>query len=184
MKRKRHAHSKLGSRDNVSPVATVLLMKWAWGLLSAPDIQEIAHAIKLSGNKESEIDDIASCGAHGTQQGNIHRDLMTRFCDGMETPEPRSYRIPFVESTAGEKHTFFTDVSMYLPSDWFHALAKSDSLEDEFDAIFGLSQLEKFWSMQSKRNPALQNHPVWKRADYRKKAIPIFFSWGWCFISI
>eukprot|EP00974_Lingulodinium_polyedra_P076939 7449048-Lingulodinium_polyedra.AAC.1 len=58
-----------------SVVATTLLIKWAWGILVAPDVQELAMAIKLAGNEEEEVDDLASCGAYGENRGSISKDL-------------------------------------------------------------------------------------------------------------
>eukprot|EP00969_Alexandrium_andersonii_P025030 1093932-Alexandrium_andersonii.AAC.1 len=84
--RKKKLGSTLESQKSV--VATVLLMKWAWGVLAAPDVQELAMATKLGGNDEEEISELASLGAHGTAQEHIHRDLERRFCPELWCPSP------------------------------------------------------------------------------------------------
>ena len=44
----------LGSsaRQSISALATVLLMKWDWGIISAVELQELAMALKVSGDTE------------------------------------------------------------------------------------------------------------------------------------
>ena len=78
----------------MSGVATLLLIKWAWGMLASADVQELALAIKLAGNNEDEIDDLASCGTYGEQKSNILRDLNRKFCKDMMVPHPFKVRAP------------------------------------------------------------------------------------------
>ena len=82
----------LGSSDrqSMSAVATVLLMKWAWGIISAVDLQELAMAVKVSGNTEEEIMELASIGAHGTEAGHCHRDLERKYNKEMWPPQPQN----------------------------------------------------------------------------------------------
>jgi len=157
-----------------SALATVLLLKWGWGCLTSADCQELAMAARLDGNSDEEIDIIASCGAYGQNPGSIHKNLMTKFCADMKCPKPRSIVIPFKESKDASRSTNFTDVKMFLPSDWLTTLANSTSLNVEYSSIFGLDRLGDFWSKQSLQNPKIKDHPMLKRKNYKEKAIPIF----------
>eukprot|EP00974_Lingulodinium_polyedra_P078333 7584469-Lingulodinium_polyedra.AAC.1 len=113
-------------------------MKWAWGVLSAPDVQELAMAIKMSGNDEEEIEELASLGAHGLSLAHSHRDLERRFCKELWSPQPMSYNIPYKDNRGKPKEVLFTQTKMYLISDWLRALSQNPNLEYEFDALFGI----------------------------------------------
>eukprot|EP00974_Lingulodinium_polyedra_P093744 9083303-Lingulodinium_polyedra.AAC.1 len=154
----------------MSTIATMLLMKWGWGILSAVDIQELAQAVKVSGNTEDEIDDIASCGGYGVNTGHIHRDLMRKFCSKMYAPEPVKVIVPYLDTTGKKLPGLSTDIDIFLPSQWIVSLANNEALEFEYDAIFGISKLQDFWKTQ-KTTPNGRTTPVQKHR-YSSKAIP------------
>jgi hypothetical protein len=158
-----------------SVLATCILLKWAWGALSSADCQELAMAAKLSGNEEEEIDIIASTGAYGQNPGSINRDLMKKFCKDMETPKPRTIRIPFKDRKDPSKSINYTEAKIFLPSDWLVALACSDNMSADFSALFGVDSLEEWWSQQSAQNPKFRNHPLLKKKNYKQKGIPVMF---------
>jgi len=60
------------------PLVKCLLLKWAWGVLSAAAVQDIAHDARLSGLLDHELDELASIGSYG-QTNKAHRDLTNRF---------------------------------------------------------------------------------------------------------
>eukprot|EP00969_Alexandrium_andersonii_P372566 15482016-Alexandrium_andersonii.AAC.1 len=95
----------------MSLAATVLLMKWAWGILSAVDVQELALGTKLGGNADDEMEELASLGAHGTVPGHCSRDLKRRFAEETFTPSPRSYRAPFYDHLGKKNVVLHTDVA-------------------------------------------------------------------------
>ena len=107
------------------------------GGMSTADLQEIARAIQLGGNADEEMDGIASCGSYGTQPGNVHRDLMRKFCHELWAPGALTYTIPCKDRTGRAGQVLFTDINMYLPSDWFCVWANNPNMEYEFEAIFG-----------------------------------------------
>ena len=166
----------LGSTSETqrSVVATVLLMKWAWGVLSAPDVQELAMAIKLGGNNDDEILELASLGAHGTSAGHIHRDLVRKFCPVQWSPAPMLFRFPYKDHKGKKDEVLTTDSRMYLCSDWMRSLASNPDLEFEYDALFGISSLDSFWNKQKQNNTKLKHHPVLKQKGYKHHAIPIY----------
>ena len=142
--------------STMSGVATLLLIKWAWGMLASADVQELALAIRLAGNNEDEMDDLASCGTYGEQKSNILRDLNRKCCKAMMVPHPFKVRAPYKDKTTAKGIQLFTEISIFLPSQWLSVLTQEDSLEYELDASFGTSQLEGFWGMQSTKNPKLK----------------------------
>ena len=93
--------------------------------------------VKLAGNDEEEVDDLASCGAYGKNSGSIAKDMMNKFCSNMVIPEPVHVQVPYRDPTARELALLFTEMSMYLPSQWFRALSQCESLFPEMDSIFG-----------------------------------------------
>ena len=95
-------------------------------------------AVKLAGNEEEEVQELASMGAHGTSPGNINSDLQRRWYPELWSPTPRLFKVPYKESKTS-KTVLFTDIQMYLPSDWLRALAQNPDLEFEYDALFGIS---------------------------------------------
>jgi uncharacterized protein len=68
------------SGSMMSALAICLLLKWGWGCISAPDVQQLAMAAKLSGLEDVEVEDLASIGAFGANADSCHRDLMNKFC--------------------------------------------------------------------------------------------------------
>ena len=62
------------------PFVTGLLKRWAWGQLSAVDVQDISHRAKLAGLQSAENDELARIGGWGSVTGHMQRDLMTTFC--------------------------------------------------------------------------------------------------------
>jgi len=157
-----------------SVFATTLLLKWAWGTLTAPDLQELAMACKLAGNEEAEVDELASLGAYGTNKGSCHRDLLRRFCSNMLAPEPNRFCVPARDPKGAAEVAIVVDTSFYLASDWFRALATTPDLQYEYQTVFGTQKLKNFWDHQDVRNdPKFKHHPVFHQNNYKNKAIPV-----------
>ena len=62
--------------DAPSQLALTLLRKWAWGRLSTPELQELAHAALKDHLLHPQIEKLASIGSWGLYPGNMQRDLM------------------------------------------------------------------------------------------------------------
>ena len=71
-RRRLHRDSTSGE---YSIVAAGLLEKWAWGSMSSVAVQHIANLMRLAGQAESDVDDLASLGSYGINEGHVHRDL-------------------------------------------------------------------------------------------------------------
>jgi hypothetical protein len=62
-------------------------------------------------------------------------------------------------------------------SDWLYNMSRTDALEFEYEALFGVKRLrDDFWSLQDLENdPRWKDHPVKGRASFMDKAIVINF---------
>ncbi len=103
---------KIGTLHSQSVFATCILLKWAWGTLSAPDVQELAMACKLAGNDEAEVDELASIGGYGLN-GKQHRDLMIRFSTDLLPPLPRKIKVPYVDVKGDVTVQLETEVAIF-----------------------------------------------------------------------
>ncbi len=78
-----------------SPLFLWIMQQWGWGaIMSAPALQECAQAAVLSGFSASYVKDLAATGAHGHSSQNIERDLLSKYCKEMSTPEPFTWKVP------------------------------------------------------------------------------------------
>ena len=59
-----------------SHLAKTLLQKWAWGKLSTPEVQALAHSAFLDGLEHPKVRALASLGSWGKHPANMHRDLL------------------------------------------------------------------------------------------------------------
>ena len=154
------------------PLVRTLLLKWAWGVISASVVQELAYDAKLSGLQDDELDSLASIGGYG-QTNKAHRDLCTRYCKNLLSPEPITVQIPAVDPKGDHNKSIFVETNIFLPSQWLRAL-QADELEFEYAAMFGIEKLEEYWKHQQKNlDPKWKNHPVFKKPRFNKLAIPI-----------
>ena len=64
--------------------------------------------------QQDEVETIASCGSCGIHPGNIHRDLLTKFCEPLYTPAPRSITIPYIDTKSNTQVEDMTDTSIYF----------------------------------------------------------------------
>lgn len=166
---KRRRISSFGS----SCFASCILLKWAWGTLSAPDVQQLAMACKLSGNSESEVDDLASIGNYGMNDKQ-HRDLMLKFSFELLTPMTRQILIPYLDVKGDANSTLQTEVPIILPSDWLRTMLSKPELQYEAEACFGVSGLfSKFWDRCDLEDPKLYRHQISLTPHYKHKAIPL-----------
>ena len=102
--------------DRQSCLATILLELCAWGLISAPLVQQIAHASKKDGLKHPEIDFLAQLGTSGEYKGNCRRDLFRKLNKHVDMPKPIYVNLPHVERTGGADVVKTCDFPLYLPN--------------------------------------------------------------------
>ena len=123
-------------------MASCLLHKWAWGVLSAPDVQELANAALCDGLHHPEIVEIAAAGAYGHNIGSIHRDLTSHFVKDLVAPAGRFLTVPGKDVKGG---TVAIEMAckVILPSDWLLAMSGNEYLHDELELAFGYGKVKE-----------------------------------------
>ena len=59
-----------------SPLAILLLHKFAWGRLAASEVQQFADTAVKSGATGDDLLTLQRLGGHGSSKNNCHRDLV------------------------------------------------------------------------------------------------------------
>lgn len=150
---------------------TLLVKKWAWGLISAYCFHELAVAAKMMlppNHTVQELNDVCSCGSMGELPGNIPRDLTAMFCKDLLTPEPLTIRIPYVDPKGDKKHAESIETKIFLASDWIHCAHKLEA--GKF--IFGFQEVEAFWNNVAPTNKML-DPKITKRGAWKSKTLPL-----------
>ena len=123
----------------------------------APIIQQIALATKQTYNYRDapDVDYIASLGSYGTEEHNVARELINKFCKTQKNPLPLPFTVslPVLEKIAAEceKRMEMRDFNMYLPHDWFAMEAPPYILQK----VFGLRDVAMFWEGHNLADPKL-----------------------------
>ena len=102
--------------NHMLPLVRNLLHKWAWGVLSAASVQEMAYDAELSGLENDELSQLAGIGAHGTNNKQ-HRDLMRLCCNDLKIAEPYQYMIPAIDPKGSSNRAIATE-TFFLLSQW------------------------------------------------------------------
>ena len=161
-----------GNTQNIIPLVRNLLLKWSWGVISATCLQEIAHDAVLSGLEDDNIILLSGVGASGTNNKQ-HRDLLRLYCQDMVVPPPLKFEIPALDPKGNSSNAIMTETKFFLPSQWLTSLA-TESLQFEFEALVGsTATLEAFWAKQELIDPKWNGHPLFKKKNYRQKALPV-----------
>ena len=141
-----------------SPLAILLLHKFAWGKLSASECQAFALAACKSGASGDDLEKLAELGARGESPQNCHRDLVRAFFKEMCAPTPINVKcLVKVKNSMGAVEELAKEIPVILPHDWVDTLEKNGLLEQ---VTCSQQSLDEFWSQQNwKSNPQLQ---CWK----------------------
>ena len=172
-KQKRRRQEQQGTENpesvevhDTSPLATALLIRWAEGQLSAVDVQELSALAVMSGATDAEVKWLARIGACGKNSSHCSRALYAKYCQSMELPERYLVQVPLREKGSKEA-TLDVSISMLLPHDWVHCMAKSDKFND----AIGIPNIEAWWAGSTTRNPKFWQHPCLDK-DYKHKGWP------------
>ena len=158
-----------------SNVVSCLLPLFAWGHISPQQVQTITKNVlldlELAKKDELLMTDLEICAAIGSQGSSpqwCHSQLMRAIRPSVRS---QTHKVPFKaknplgytysDQSIFEPHTMFADIYHHYPLAW-----KKHILPDK-------TALNAFWD-DMRDHPAMLNHPVKDRADYRDKAIPIF----------
>lgn len=156
-------------RPPPSALASFLLEQWAWGHMSAPQIQKIAACAEADGLAQEEIKVLAGLGGHGRYARNCHPELLRRLQPHALASAIGKVEIPIKAPQAGFARV---QQEFVLPHQLFAALYERhpEKFRERFLGAEG--KMTEFWAAAS-RHPMLTNHAVLSRRDYRTKGIPI-----------
>jgi len=155
--------------DKFCPFGKMLLSQWAWGDISAKNVQAYAHAAQLSGLHSPDVAFLARLGSYGHHPGNIQRDLLKKFTNEMCTPE-LSLAHPYLKRKRGGMHRLVKHpCPVLLPHDWLASLAQHGLL----DQVLCRQKVDTFWGQQNKADPKLYQNPVLDVDDYSSIAVPM-----------
>ena len=152
-------------------LARLLTQKWGWGKLSAPEVQEIAHAAFQDGLRLAQVHNLASIGQWGIRPGNMQRDLLYHI-----GKLPLSQSTYMVDLKLNVKGTTWTDTTctLLLPHKLFASLFhfKPEAFK-EFILGGDPSNIKTFWT-KFKNHPLLTSRPsLQTRNDLLTGVVPL-----------
>ena len=161
------------AEPNPSSLATKLLHLWGSGLLSATMIRELASLAMEDGASHPELVKLAESGNWGAQPGNIHRQVMGKFCSNVKLAEPFKVTVNCIDAkTSLEK---LDQAAVFLPHLQFAHLAEYYPMCCQEAFSLGKGNLEKFWhGVQEVGDDRLEGHPMCLEKHWQEKSIPAF----------
>ena len=102
-----------GEQEVPSALGTLLLTMWSHGHISSKAMQEIAHMATLDGATHPALAQIASTGHWGEIPGNVHRDVMTHYCQDIKLIPAIHVQVPVLEPKSSK--VVVEDASIFLP---------------------------------------------------------------------
>ena len=157
-----------GSTSNTSKLATALLSLWAHGKISAVTCRCLAECATLDGCQHPEICSLAKAGCHGQYEGNTHRDILTKFVKDVFVPDPMEVTVRCLNTKTLKKGE--DTAAVFLPHMMFSQLA---TLEN-FNKLFPLESLERFWTLAEKTEDERFLHHPMKVRNWKKFTVPLF----------
>ena len=169
-----------GEQEVPSALGTLLLTMWSHGHISAKAMQELAHMAILDGATHPELAQIVSTGHWGEIPGNVHRDIMTHYCQDIKLTPAIHVQVPVLEPKTSK--VLVEDASIFLPHILFSDLAHH--YPDQFHNLFGTQDLQSFWKgVEKVKDDRLYQHPICldeRHGTYtncvqeKQKTIPLF----------
>ena len=153
-----------------SPLAHTLLTLWGQGEISAPTLQKIAHAARLSGCPSKDVQDFAALGTFGKHHQNCHRDLVKKMPQSLVPASlPVTCNVKDSKATAVDVR----QIPLKLPCLWMHHL--SIELEGTwlFQGFFGTKKLAEFWNKVDLKGPRWKDHKFDTKPNWKNRCIPV-----------
>ncbi len=171
-------------------MATHLAHEWGWGLLSAPEVQKLAHLalqdelsilqrFGLSPDASSaSLRALAGLGGSGRYPGNMQRDLV-RILGEPSLPKPfmAPIHMKIQKPRRGESGVQQVRFPFLLPHEYFAHLYQNQR-EVFTDPFLGgdSTRPSSFWTgALARRDPRLRHHWMVTMPDWQQKALPISF---------
>ena len=152
-----------------SPLARMLLLKLAWGGLSAPDAQQIAMAATQSGCEDASVAILAGCGTWGQNPQNTMMDILRQFAKDMVGPPVSVCQIPMVtrhDATVAVEGDFH----MLKPHSWLQSLGAHPAV---MESVFGISKVRAFWDAADPLDPKFQENEMLNIPRWQDRCIPL-----------
>ena len=153
-----------------SKLASLLMEQWAWGEMSAPKVQAVAHAAFQDGLDHPQIEKLAMMGTSGAHPGNCHRDLT--LIAGQHCLTSAISRIN-VRLKVKEKFSELVGLDFLLPHKLFARIY--NELPNAFKScVLGgaVANIGKFWQSQ-KNNPKSLARPDLNTRPDLHKVVPL-----------
>ena len=162
--------SDSSSSTSTSSLATMLIDKWSWGLISAPMVQQIAKCAVDDGASHPDVVALSALGKSGTYQQNIYAELIRKL------PPPKlssSLSLIDVWMKKGPFSRHQVSHPILLPHEMFAALFEHYPHVFNNTICGGASNPpSKFWRSMAD-HPQYQDHPAKLRANHIDKCIPL-----------
>ena len=159
------------ARSDHSALASLLLLLWASGNISATAMHKVALCAMLDGANHVELANLAKCGAWGQQPGNVARDVNATFLHSVLVSPSMSAEVPCIDPKTSKATV--QDCHFFLPHLMFWSLMKNYTLEAQI--VFALDAIDGFWEgVVSVGCPKLVGHPLWSITNFATLRIPLF----------
>lgn len=157
--------AEMGGR---SQLAELLIDKWSWGFLSAPQVQEIAAAAVADGARRPDLEALAKLGSWGRHTSNIHSELMRKLGTTPVSVATSTMAV-FLKKPPSMMTKAFHGV--IWPHELFAAMYSGAPKEFEARLLGGSAEnVPRFWS-------SMKEHPAYtelkQRPDHFTKCVPL-----------
>ena len=159
-----------------SHLARYLLEEYAFGGISANQVQKLAHVAHLDGLHHPDIDKLASFGTWGKHWGNIDRDLRRYvkevYLNDIHMPSAETYELPLKILKGPDKGVHLMP-HYYMAPHVLMSYLHNAFPKDFAQKILGTKDaMAEFWAGVPSTDPRLEqlrkDHP-----DYRKCVVPL-----------
>lgn len=134
--------------------------------------RQAAHLAMQDGASHNDLHQLANAGSWGQLSGNIHRQIMSKFCPHVLLPEPFHIQVDCIDhKTSLEKEDW---AAVSLPHLQFAHLG--EHYPDFFNKTFCCAKgsMEKFWTgVQKVKDDRLAGHPICLEKHWKAKVVAL-----------
>ena len=163
--------ANVGSKKEAKPnvLATFLVAQWAWGHMSAPMLQKIAHHAAQDGLDHPEVAALAKLGGSGVHPQNCNRDLMKCLHQPPVMSSLTTMQVHVKKSLGIKSCT----QHVLLPHELFSALYHNHPAAFRKRILGGDQSNVRTWWDSMDEHPAYAGHPLKSRTDHKLRCIPL-----------
>lgn len=167
------------------------IQEWAWGHMSAPEVQHAAslaytdqiqllRSLNMPESAASDVlRDLSRIGNNGVYANNTHRDLQAMLGEpSMPKAFHASIPVKILKPRRGQTPYMHMNMSFLLPHEYFHYLySKRPTVFKDIMLGGSRDNLHKFWSESERRNDPryAQLHlcEATREHDWQHKSVPL-----------